>query len=72
MAEARDAALNLTGATLSYDVRSGDSPTAVSLHGPGQSRANEDTAGVSGLAAHLQRRTPDRAQALDAVAESGW
>ena len=45
MAEAQDATLNLTGATLSYDVRSGDSPTVIGLHGLGQSRVNEDTAG---------------------------
>jgi pimeloyl-ACP methyl ester carboxylesterase len=44
MAEAQDGTLNLAGATLSYDVRSGDSPTVVGLHGLGQSRANEDTA----------------------------
>ena len=45
MAEAQDATLNLTGATLSYNVRSGDHPTVVGLHGLGQSRVNEDTAG---------------------------
>jgi len=45
MAEAQDGTLDLAGATLSYDVRSGDSPTVVGLHGLGQSRANEDIAG---------------------------
>jgi 3-oxoadipate enol-lactonase len=45
MAEAQDGTLNLAGAALSYDVRSGDSSTVVGLHGLGQSRANEDTAG---------------------------
>jgi len=45
MAKAQDGTLDLTGATLSYEVRSGDSPTVVGLHGLGQSRANEDIAG---------------------------
>jgi 3-oxoadipate enol-lactonase len=45
MAEARDGTLNLAARTLSYDVRSGDRPTVVGLHGLGQSQVNDDTAG---------------------------